>query len=133
MKEDDSTNYEKWFRVADDDLKFAKAGFRETKIPHDACFLCQQVVEKYLKAFILQNGQEFKKIHDLMKLLKKCILIDRNLEEIIDDCRKLNKYYSRARYPDDLFIDYTIEEAEEAIKSAERVVNFIKNLNITSS
>ncbi|MEA3463470.1 MAG: HEPN domain-containing protein [Patescibacteria group bacterium] len=128
MPHKDSKNAKEWFKMADDDLKFAKAGFRETRIASDACFLSQQVVEKYLKGFLLSYGKEFGKTHDLIKLLKQCSLAGRRVVALLEDCKKLNKYYIPGRYPADIFTDYGETEGEDAIQSAERVVKFIQKL-----
>jgi len=129
MKNKDSKNLEDWFKKADNDLVFAKAGFKETKIPSIACFLSQQVVEKTLKGFLLSKDKSFKKTHNLINLLDKCVLSNEELGKFYEACRKLNKYYNPARYPDDVFIDYTEEDATEALELAEKITLFIKKLN----
>jgi len=68
MKSKDSKNSEDWFRRADGDLAFAKAGFNESKVPSLACFLSQQIAEKYLKGFLLSRNNEFKKISLKIKI-----------------------------------------------------------------
>lgn len=115
-----------WFSKADDDLKFAKAGFRETKIPSDACFLSQQVAEKYLKGFLINQGKNFKRTHNLLKLLNSCAKIDKSFKKLFEDCKGLNIYYIEARYPDDILINYTINEAKNALRYAENIINFIQ-------
>ena len=128
MQSKDFKNSKDWFKMADDDLKFAKAGFRETKIASDACFLSQQVAEKYLKGFLIRNGRDFEKIHDLIKLLKQCSFVEKNIINLLKDCKKLNKYYNPARYPDNIFTDYNEKDGKEAIKSAENIIKFIKKI-----
>jgi len=128
MKNKDSKNPEDWFKKANDDLSFAKAGFRETKISSIACFLSQQIVEKYLKGFLLSKNISFKKTHNLLNLLDKCVLFNEEFGKFYAACRKLNKYYNPVRYPDEIFIDYTEEDAEEALELAEKIIKFIKRL-----
>ena len=129
MKSKDSKNPEDWFRKANGDLAFAKAGFKESGVPSVACFLSQQVAEKYLKGFLLSRNKEFKKTHNLMELAKKCALLDKNFEKIVENLKILNKYYKLTRYPDGIFIDYTVEDATEALELAEKITLFIKKLN----
>ena len=50
---------QEWFSRADDDLLFAKAGFKETDIAADACFLSHQAVEKYLKGLIVHSINDY--------------------------------------------------------------------------
>lgn len=44
-----------------------------------ACFHCQQAVEKFLKAFLIANGIEIKKTHNIEYLLSECSDIDPDL------------------------------------------------------
>lgn len=44
-----------WIDKANDDLLFANAAFRETKFYEHICFLAEQSVEKYIKAYILKT------------------------------------------------------------------------------
>jgi len=38
-----------------------------------ACFHSQQGIEKYLKAYLQEHGQRFRRIHDLLELLGLCL------------------------------------------------------------
>lgn len=71
------------------------------------CFHCQQVVEKYLKVFLIANGIDIKKTHNIEFLLTECSDIDPEFSEI--DPRDLNDYGVDIRYPGDL---YSPSEAE---------------------
>lgn len=71
------------------------------------CFLCQQVVEKYLKVFLIANGIDIKKTHNIEFLLAECSDIDPEFSEI--DPSDLNDYGVDIRYPGDL---YSPSEAE---------------------
>ncbi|MBC7333037.1 MAG: HEPN domain-containing protein [Actinobacteria bacterium] len=42
--------YKRWLYFAEEDLKFAKSGFRDKFYSH-VCFLSQQIIEKNCKAF----------------------------------------------------------------------------------
>ncbi len=55
------------------------------------CFHCQQAVEKFLKAFLIANGVEIKKTHNIEYLLSECTDFDKDFEEIkIDKILKTN-------------------------------------------
>ncbi|MEI7424330.1 MAG: HEPN domain-containing protein [Prolixibacteraceae bacterium] len=71
------------------------------------CFHCQQVVEKYLKVFLIANGIDIKKTHNIEFLLAECSDIDPEFSEI--DPSDLNDYGVDIRYPGDL---YSPSEAE---------------------
>ncbi len=122
-------NYQKlaqeWFRLAEDDFLFAKAGYKETKISRSACFLSQQVAEKYLKGFLVCRGIEPLRIHLLLQLLDKIAEIDFSFKKIRDDCHLLDNYYNPARYPDDMSLEYSPRQAQEALKAAERIRDFV--------
>ena len=55
---------------ADADLEFATSVVEESTFYAQICFHFHQASEKYLKSFIIAQGLEFKKIHDLQVLLK---------------------------------------------------------------
>lgn len=115
-----------WFGRADDDLLFAKAGFKKTGIARDACFLAHQAVEKYLKGYLASCGVDAKRIHILRLLLSDCIEKDEQFLELKDSCEFLDKFYRPARYPGEVELDFSKDEATRALEIAEEVIDFIK-------
>jgi len=121
----DSTDIKKWLEYAANDLLVAKdlqlqeAYTRRAILTH-----CQQSAEKYLKAFILKNGLAFEKIHDLLRLNKRCEVYDEDFKMLKDDLSWLSSMYLESRYPDD-FEDIDIEDAEKALKIADKAEQFI--------
>lgn len=66
-----------WFSKATDDELSAKDILTNKEgAASTVCFLSQQMAEKYLKGYLIFQGKEFPKIHDLAKLLKLCQKID---------------------------------------------------------
>lgn len=62
----DSKITKEWLDRAEDDLGYAKASLDEELEFFDLiCFHFQQAAEKYLKAFVVARGLQFKKIHEL--------------------------------------------------------------------
>ena len=114
-----------WFSVAADDLRFAEAGFKETKIARDACFLCHQSAEKYLKGFLISVNQEPPRVDLLLRLLDIAIGKDSSFRMMEESCRLLDNYYNPARYPDDVSGEYSATQAEEALGAARAVKDFI--------
>src|SRR5881396_1041996 len=49
---------------------------RKEVVPDAACFHCQQCVEKYLKARLLEAGIGFPRTHDLLQLLNACLPVE---------------------------------------------------------
>ncbi len=66
------------------------------------CFHCQQAVEKFLKAFLIANGVEIKKTHNIEYLLAECADFDRDFSGI--DPGELSDFGVDMRYPGDLYI-----------------------------
>lgn len=93
-----------------------------------ACFHCHQAVEKYLKGFLLLNGQRPPLIHDLKLLLDRCIKFYKDLSKFDGDCRDLNPYYVETRYEPSVPGDFSKAEASNVYQKAERIVESIKNL-----
>ncbi len=99
---------EKWIEKADHDLIATKIIIDTHPIILDiACFHCQQAVEKFLKAFLLFQEQELKKIHNLNVLLKDCLAFDIDFKLI--DIKNLNLYAVQARYPEYIASNYTTQ------------------------
>ena len=62
------------------------------------CFHATQAVEKFLKGYIIANGQRVKKIHNLAVLLEKTIMIDKAFKGITTECVLLNQYIAEIKY-----------------------------------
>lgn len=79
---------------AEEDLKAAYINY-ENKLYGVAAFLCQQSVEKALKAVLLKQTGKIRKIHDLVILAK-----DINLPEpLCHPLKELTFAYIYTRYP----------------------------------
>ena len=67
-----------WVKKAENDFKAACQLLRRRKdiVPDAACFFCQQCVEKYLKARLLEAGIAFPRTHDLLQLLNACLPLE---------------------------------------------------------
>jgi len=64
-------------------------------------FHCQQAVEKYLKALLVQHQVEFPKTHDIAKLLDRVATVDLATAESLRDADALTPFGVEARYPSD--------------------------------
>lgn len=88
------------------------------------CFHCQQVVEKYLKAYLIAKGVEIRKTHNIEFLLAQCEEFDPQFSLI--DPKNLSDYGVEVRYPGD-FYSPTIEETLEHKKIALEVIELVDN------
>jgi HEPN domain-containing protein len=115
-----------WYLKADNDFKAGKDEFStESPATDTVCFHMQQCVEKYLKAFLVYNGKEISKTHNLALLLQQCINIDTSFSKLKDiEIAILTVYAVDSRYPDDFYMP-TQSESQKAIDIAENVKNFV--------
>ncbi|HAM88370.1 MAG: HEPN domain protein [Candidatus Falkowbacteria bacterium GW2011_GWC2_38_22] len=114
-----------WFEQAHNDYKSAKVVLVEGGYYGTTCFLAQQITEKYLKGYLISQGQVFDKVHDLVKLLNDCKKINQDFSVLEEECVLLNDYYIESRYPQDAPIDYSKKEARIALSCAERIMHFV--------
>lgn len=124
-----------WINFAANDLSVAthlNEVFRP--LPENTiCWLCQQSVEKSLKAILAYHDVKIKKIHDIGLILKDTAKLEPSVG--LDDkiAAKITVFAVESRYPDNVF-DFTKEDAELGLKYAERVLDQVKQaLNITEA
>jgi HEPN domain-containing protein len=101
-----------WVRKAEHDLEAAK--------PYDtACFHCQQVVEKYLKALLTRLGIPAPRTHDLERLAA-LLPAEQRLSVPVARLVAINPYAVDVRYADD-WREPDRDEAIHALETAEAV------------
>ena len=117
-----------WLLIAEDDLTSAQIllnheppGLRAT------CFLCQQTVEKMLKAFLVWKSESFEKTHDISHLLDLCEIRGLEIAFLRDKAEILTSYAVEVRYPGD-DIEVTREETEDALSISKDLWRLINNL-----
>jgi HEPN domain-containing protein len=117
---------EDWFKFAGEDLSAARELARRGTFHHQACLLCQQSAEKYLKAYLLSKGWKLAKTHELSQLVGECCIYDNTFQMLYPSCELLNKYIVTGRYPGDLpFESTTGEDAQKALNAAGEVEKFV--------
>ena len=104
-----------WVRKAENDFRAGGQLLRRRKgvVPDAVCFFCQQCVEKYLKARLLEAGIAFPRTHDLRQLLNACAQVEplwSSYEKVMD---ALSNYAVDFRYPGHTA---TLREARAAYK-----------------
>lgn len=87
-----------WLRVAEKDLNRVERLLADHD-PELAGFCLQQAAEKSLKAFLLSQGWQLRRIHDLVALLDDARAYDDSLEKFRAVCQKVSAFYSMERYP----------------------------------
>ena len=121
-----------WFEKAKNHFSFAKAGWEKSKIVSDTCVLCQQAVEKSLKALLelenieINNSPQLK-THRLGDIIERCKNYYPEVSSFAEDCDKLTVYYFD-RYPADIPLNLTVEDAEFALKTASKIIKFSEKI-----
>ncbi len=127
-----------WIKYSDESLNAGKQLFKNNpnEFKTTVCFLMQQGVEKYLKAYLVFNDIEINeanknKIHNVGKLINDCEKIDPSFNNLFKiNPEILSNYAVNSRYP---FLSKTItlEDEKTAISIAEKVKKFInEKINI---
>jgi len=119
-----------WIFFADNDLGAAEFLFTQAKFTGEIVFLCQQAVEKYLKAVLFELKIPIQKTHDLPKLyyelkeLKGWEIDETLLNDLCD-------LYIESRYPTDVALLEgevlpSIEKAKMFLEFAQSVAKIAK-------
>lgn len=114
-----------WLLKANEDLLVVnKLTEFEIVATSSVCFHCQQAVEKFLKAFLIANGVDIKKTHNIEFLLSECSDIDIDFDKI--DPKELSDFGVDTRYPGDIYIPDESETLEYK-KLAFEIKDFVEN------
>ena len=95
-----------WVELAENDFLAAEMLYEtKTRSPYElVCFHCQQCVEKYMKAILVENEIEFEKTHRLGRLLNLLNPILPELEFHREALGQLSNYASETRYPGEFLV-----------------------------
>ncbi len=126
MTQDNEELAREWIGKAEEDFGFADSSLELEGYFAQICFHFQQAVEKYLKAFIVANGLEFRPVHNLLELLEICKQKEPKIAEIEEACRYLNPFYIDTRYPVHWPTHYDKNTALKAKEAAEEVRKWIR-------
>lgn len=107
-----------WWQQAREDIDAAQYNFQGSKLSL-AAFMCQQAVEKALKALLIQAMNEFPKIHDLVRLAR----LAKAPQEILELCAKINPAYTATRYPDSP-VGFSEKDCEKILNYAREVLRW---------
>ena len=119
--------YRGWFKKAVEDEQSIQAILDAGGASSTACFLSQQMAEKYLKGLLSKHREAIQKVHDLLQL--ETLLLEHvpTINDIHEDLVVLNRYYIETRYPGD-YPEFTRSESEEAFAAAKRVKDSVQKL-----
>jgi len=90
-----------WLEYAEHDYRTAQVLYSLPNPPVEIiAYHCQQTIEKYLKAYLIQFEKEYPRTHDLSVLNRKILSFDTDFESISEFCEKLTPFGTVTRYPD---------------------------------
>ena len=104
-----------WVQKGENDFTVASQILRRRKdrVPDAACFFCQQCVEKYLKARMVEAGVPFPKAHDLFLLVNLASTVEPHWLAFASAAKAITNYAVDFRYPGH---SATLREARTAMK-----------------
>lgn len=125
MESDSKILAGEWFkRAQDDELSCQDILDDRRGAPSTVCFLSQQLAEKFLKGYLVYQGKQFPKIHQLDRLVRLCKEIDATFEEVKEEAEFLTGFYVATRYPGD-YPEFFWSDAEKAFESACKIKGLV--------
>lgn len=121
-----------WLNKAKENFSFAKAGWKESNIVSVTCVLCQQAVEKALKSLLELESIDVNKVailktHRLRDIINECKKYYPKVEAFTTHCTRLAAYYFD-RYPADIPLNLTEEDAAFALETADKILSFVEEI-----
>lgn len=120
----ESGKVEDWIKIARIDWQRIRRNLKENDVSA-AGFYLQQCLEKYLKAFLLQNGWELRKIHELDALLDEAIKYKPELTSFYTLCERVTGYYLVERYPPFDNLGIGVADVEKDMLEVRRLIQTI--------
>ncbi len=120
----------RWLSQARDDLSFAAWLLAEKRYFDKGCFVAQQAAEKALKAALYGAGARTVLGHSALELLERVVPVPKNIDELREAARLLDRYYIPTRYPNGLpggvpHESFTLHDLQEAVELAGKVLSAI--------
>ena len=117
--------WQEWVKRADEDELNIKSMLKhQDGTSNWVGFLAQQMAEKYLKGLLVFHGQEYPKIHDLLRIASLVAPLAAGVLVFDEELRKLSKLYVISRYPGDM-MELPWEKTEEVYAAARRIKEFV--------
>ncbi|MFA0758202.1 MAG: hypothetical protein PVTTEEND_000300 [Candidatus Fervidibacter sp.] len=112
-----------WLQWAEMDLRRTELLLAHQDL-YGAAYHLQQAVEKALKAFLLAQGWQLERTHDLPYLLQRAMVYLPALSAYQELCRRANQFLG-ARYPGVLSPAPTTEELNEWLTQAQQLLTLV--------
>lgn len=118
---ENSHYFSDWLKIARKDWTVMFYMIEKKELTYVGFFL-QQSLEKYIKAYLLNNGWKLIKTHSLEKLLDEAIKYNQSLQEFKELCEIVSSYYFIERYPLLHELELTEDELKEEIETAKKFI-----------
>jgi len=119
-----------WLSLAEYDLATAQDMSKAKRYLYVA-FMCQQAIEKILKAcYVKQHNSTPPYTHNLLRLIKELNFKDEMDDKMMAAIEELNSYYIESRYTEDIEeLSKLLTEAKalSVLNSAKELFEWIKN------
>lgn len=117
---------EDWLRRARSDLALAGVSRPSEVMYNDLCFHAQQAVEKSLKAVLIMERVDFRRVHHIGYLLR---LLPQGIPQPPESVEAvtLTSYAVTTRYPGD-YEEITREMHQEAVRIAQGIVEWAEQI-----
>ena len=118
----------RWLHQALDDLRFVRWVLDEGVFFDKGCFLAQQAGEKALKACLYAAGRRRVFGHSLMELIDDLQAESPLFAPVLDQARRLDRYYITTRYPNGLpggspYQAFTIGDLRQATEDVGEIID----------
>ena len=115
-----------WLRRARSDLALARIPLPPDVLYGELCFHAQQAVEKSIKAVLIHDGVEFRRVHDIAYLLG-LLPADISLPPEVVESAELTSYATLSRYPGE-YEEITEAMYRKAVEIAGTVFSWVEQI-----
>ena|SRR5665811_68202 len=113
---------QEWVNKGESDFIAAKTLALKKGLENQTGFHCQQAIEKWLKAYLIMQGKEIRKIHDLTALVIDCEKYDPAFQELEILVEGITDFAVEFRYPGE---NATIEDVQDALDKTVKIRRFL--------
>jgi len=114
-----------WFVLGDQDVESAQILLTEDGPLPVVAFHLQQAIEKYLKGYLLVQGWQLRRVHDLEVLIQEAVAVDGDFAAFLGDCQRITEFYIESRYPTGFFIPFVLSELQSDLETTQKLIALI--------
>jgi HEPN domain-containing protein len=119
-----------WFAKAQKDLRTVEILLREQGDAEVAGFHLQQAAEKYLKGYLLSQGWELQRTHNLEALLNEAVRFEPGLERFRNLCEEATDLYTLERYPFFYSLGVTAEDISRLLTQLRQLIEQVEEMTV---